>query len=154
MDETVARYKCISEKEGRGGWSANPIQGIPVDSIVDRPLCTCHYLSEVKLSKDKSKIYFVCALKNVWDNFFSDLHIDKPCDFWKLYTEDIKLKEQYEIVKERSREKWVLNIPFSMYKIHPEPCICCNKTGYLPIFRPTGILNGHFCYIFFNIQQN
>ena len=22
-----------------------------------------------------------------------------------------------------------------MYKINPEPCISCNKTGYLPIFN-------------------
>ena len=135
MDDVVAMYKWVSEKEGRVCYARNPIQSIPVDSIVDRPLCKCHYPSEVKLSKDKTKIYFVCALKNVWGDFFSYLQIDEPCDFWKLYTEDKQVKEQYKVVQSRSKEKWVLNIPSSMYKINPEPCISCNKTGYLPIFN-------------------
>jgi len=135
MDETVAMYKWASEKEGRVCTSKNPVDNIPANIIVDRPLCNCRYPSEVKLSKDKSKIYFGCSLKNVWGDFFSDLQIDIPCDFWKLYTEDKKVKEQYEVVKARSREKWVTNIPLSMYKINPEPCISCNKTGYLPIFN-------------------
>ena len=136
MDETVAMYKWASEKEGRVCASKNPIDTIPANIIVDRPLCNCRYPSEVKLSKDKSKIYFGCSLKNVWGDFFSDLQIDIPCDFWKLYTEDKKVKEQYEVlVKARSREKWIANIPFSMYKMNPEPCIFCNKTGYLPIFN-------------------
>jgi predicted GIY-YIG superfamily endonuclease len=84
MDDTVAMYKWASEKEGRTCRAKNPIETISVDSIVDRPLCKCRYPSEVKLSKDKSKIYFVCALKNVWFNY-SGLQIDAPCDFWKLY---------------------------------------------------------------------
>ena len=132
MDDTVDMYKWA---EGRTCNAKNPIERIPVNSIVDRPLCKCQCPSEVKLSKDKTKIFFVCALKNVWKDFFSDLIIDKPCDFWKLYTEDKKVKEQYEVVKTRSREHWVLNIPLSMYKIHPEPCISCKKTDYLAIFN-------------------
>jgi hypothetical protein len=135
MDETVAIYKWASEKEGRTCNTINPIDCIPADSIVDRPLCKCHCPSEVKLSKDKTKIYFECALKNVWKDFFSDLTIDTPCDFWKEYTEDKNLKGQYEIVKTRSRENWVLNIPMSKYKIQPEPCISCKKTDYLAIFN-------------------
>ena len=108
---------------------------VPADSIVDRPLCKCNCPSEVKLSNDKSKIYFVCSLKNVWGDFFEGLQIDRPCDFWQLYTEDIAVKNQYELVKTRSRESWVLNIPISIYKINPEPCISCNKTRYLTIFN-------------------
>jgi len=77
-------YKWASEKEGRMCNAKNPIDHIPVDSIVDRPLCKCRCPSEVKLSKDKSKIYFVCALNNVWFNY-SGLQMDAPCDFWKLY---------------------------------------------------------------------
>lgn len=112
-----------------------PIDYIPVNSIVDRPLCNCNYPSEVKISKDKSKIYFVCALKNVWEDFFSDLERDDHCEFWQLYTEDNIIKMQYEFVRVRSKEPWVLNVPISIYKINPEPCISCNKTGYLAIFN-------------------
>lgn len=135
LDETVAKYKWESEKEGRIFVSINPINSIPIDTIVDRPLCKCYCPSEVKLSKDRTKIYFVCALKNVWGNFCSDLQVNTPCDFWQLYTDDKEVKAQYDVVKARSRESWVLNIPLSMYKIHPESCISCSKTSYLAIFN-------------------
>ncbi len=135
LDELVAQYRWASEQEGRFCHARNPIESIATDSIVDRPLCKCHNPSEVKLSKDKSKIYFVCALKNVWGGFFSDLQVDTPCDFWQLYTGDKEIKSQYEVVKARSTENWVTNIPLTMYKIHPEPCISCNKTDYLAIFN-------------------
>ena len=64
---------------------------------------------------------------------FKLLHI--PCDFYQQYIEDKEVKSQYEIVKARSRESWVVNIPLSAYKIEPESCISCNKTGYLAIFN-------------------
>jgi predicted GIY-YIG superfamily endonuclease len=48
MDETVARYKWASEKEGRFCMCRNPIEHIPIVSIVDRPLCKCDFPSEVK----------------------------------------------------------------------------------------------------------
>jgi predicted GIY-YIG superfamily endonuclease len=133
LDDTVAKYKWASEKEGRMCHTINPIKSIPVDTIVDRPLCKCYCPSEVKLSKDKTKIYFVCALKNVWGDFCSDLQVDTPCDFWQLYTDDKEVKANYEVVKARSRESWISNIPLSMYKIYPEPCISCSKTEYLAI---------------------
>ena len=132
IDEKVAKW--ASEKKGRLCSTRNPIDSIPVDTIVDRPLCKCNYPSEVKLSKDKSKIYFVCALKNVYFDF-PQLQIDDPCDFWQPYTEDKEVKNQYEIVKARSTESWILNIKLSAYKINPEPCISCNKKEYLPIFN-------------------
>jgi predicted GIY-YIG superfamily endonuclease len=135
LDDTVAQYKLASEKEGRTFRAGNPIASRPVDTIVDRPLCKCGSPSEVKLSKDTTKIYFVCALKNVWFDNFYGLQIDPPCDFWQLYTEDAYVKTQYEVVKTRSRERWITNIPVSMYKIHPEPCISCNKTEYVAIFN-------------------
>jgi predicted GIY-YIG superfamily endonuclease len=135
LDETVARYKLASEGEGRMCFVRIPIDGIPEDTIMDRPMCKCGYLSEVKLSKDKCNIYFVCSLKNVWGDFFSDLHVGPPCDFWQLYTEDRQVKHVYETVKVRSRENWVTNIPLSRYKIQPEPCIACNKVDYLAVFN-------------------
>ena len=73
-------------------------------------------------------------MKNVWGDFCSDLLVDTPCDFWQLYTDDKEVKAQYEVVKARSRESWVSNIPLSAYKIEPEPCISCSKTNYLAIF--------------------
>jgi predicted GIY-YIG superfamily endonuclease len=96
LDDIVANYKLASEKEGRHYMCKNPIDYISIDTIVDRPLCKCYCPSEVKLSKDKTKIYFVCALKNVWDNFCSDLQVDTPCDFWQLYTEDKEIKMKYK----------------------------------------------------------
>jgi len=135
LDEIADRYKWASEKEGRKCYSRNPIEEHSADILVDRPLCKCGAPSEVKLSKDRTKIYFVCALKNVWDDFCSDLLVATPCDFWQMYTEDIGIKKQYEIVKARSTEGWILNIPLSAYKIEPEPCISCNKSGYFAIFN-------------------
>jgi predicted GIY-YIG superfamily endonuclease len=92
LDDTVAMYKWASEKEGRMCHARNPVESIPVDTIVDRPLCKCYTPSEVKLSKDKTKIYFVCALKNVWDDFCPYIKVATPCDFWQLYTDDKDVK--------------------------------------------------------------
>lgn len=135
LNEIVDSYKWASEKEGRTCSARNPIQSIPVDNILDRPLCKCYYPSEVKLSKDKSKIYFVCALKNIWGDFCSDLEVNAPCDFWQIYTEDDEVKKNYQIILVRSKESWIINIPLSKYKINPEPCVLCNKTGYLAVFN-------------------
>ncbi|NDB85987.1 MAG: hypothetical protein EB127_25295, partial [Alphaproteobacteria bacterium] len=115
----------------------NPIEYISADSIVDRPLCKCGNPSEVRLSKDKTKIYFECSLKNMIKYMIKSpfKFLQSPCNFWQLYTEDTHVKTQYEVVRARSRESWVLNIPLSAYKIEPEPCISCKKTGYLAIFN-------------------
>lgn len=135
LDDTVSKYKWASEKEGRMCNVSNPIDKIPEDSIVDRPLCKCNSPPEVKLSKDKKNIYFVCALKNVWGDFCSDLEVNTPCDFWQLFTDDMRVKLKYELVKEKSKELWISNIPLSKYKIHPEACVSCNRTDYLAIFN-------------------
>jgi predicted GIY-YIG superfamily endonuclease len=136
LDNTVAMYKWASEKEGRlCSAKKNPVETIPTDRIVDRPLCKCFNPSEVKLSKDKTKIYFVCALKNVWSDLWADLLVGTSCDFCQLYTDDNNVKAQYDVVKKRSMESWVLNVPLSKYKIEPEPCTSCGKTGYLAIFN-------------------
>lgn len=111
------------------------IRRMPKEKIVDRPLCKCGNPSEVKLSKDKSKIFFVCALNNVWPEFCSNLEVGTACNFWQSYSEDIPVKTKYESVKVLSREVWIANIPLSQYKIHPEPCISCQKTNYVAIFN-------------------
>ena len=110
LDETVANYRWASEKEGRSCHARNPIEYISVDTIVDRPLCKCRYPSEVKLSKDKTKIYFVCALKNVWGDFCSDLLVDTPCDLWQLYTDDKEVKAQYDSLKEKYEDKCLIRL--------------------------------------------
>jgi predicted GIY-YIG superfamily endonuclease len=134
LNEIVNSYKWASEKEGRSYSARNPIQSISIDSIVDRPLCKCYNPSEVKISKDKSKIYFVCALKNVWGDFCSDLEVSTPCDFWQPYTEDIYVKKQYEINTERLKEPLFLNIPKLPNKYEMEKCVMCDKLDYEPIF--------------------
>jgi hypothetical protein len=62
-----------------------PINGLLPDDIVDRPLCHCGMPCEVKLSNNKSCIYFVCALKNVWSDFYSCIEVSDPCDFYSVY---------------------------------------------------------------------
>ena len=134
------RYKDGRWYKIRGGkytqqYINNAINTLNEEDIIDRPMCHCELPSEVKLSKDKIKIYFVCALKNVWDDMKIGLHIEEPCDFFKVYDEDIYIKKQYEIIQQKIREnKWVENIPKSAYKIHPEPCILCKKEHYTPIW--------------------
>jgi predicted GIY-YIG superfamily endonuclease len=87
LDDTYETYRWASEKEGRICHVQLPISRISENKIVDRPLCKCGYPSEVKLSRDKSKIYFVCSVKNVWQGFFSNINIHQACDFWKMFEE-------------------------------------------------------------------
>lgn len=47
----------------------------------DRPLCKCGYPCEVKIKKDKTKIYFVCPIPD-WIEGFT---IPEKCNFWKEY---------------------------------------------------------------------
>lgn len=49
--------------------------------VKDRPLCACGYPCEVKLKKDKTKIYFVCPIPEWVEGF------DTPnkCNFWAEY---------------------------------------------------------------------
>lgn len=114
--------------------TANPIDKLDTTDLLDRPLCKCGYPSEIKLSKDKT-FYFICPLKNIWDDFKTYIKRDDACDFWQLYTEDIEIKVHYNITKNRSKEEWVKNIPLSLYKINPESCIWCNKINYTAIFN-------------------
>ena len=112
-----------------------PIDKMKESEIVDRPMCDCSYPCEVKLSKDKNCIYFVCALKNAWDTeSMGCLKTGEFCDFYKVYDEDIYIKKQYEINKTKT-EPWCNNIPIAIgdYNIL-EPCIKCNKKDYIPIY--------------------
>jgi hypothetical protein len=126
-------YKVRGGKYTKSCFTRDPTYCLNKEDIVDRPLCKCWYPSEVKLSKDS--INFVCARKNIWDGFSSQIPFDQPCDFWQMYTEDDHVKRNMPIILTRSKELWIQNIPLSMYKIKPEPCISCNKEGYLAIFN-------------------
>ena len=112
-----------------------PIDKMKESEIVDRPLCHCSYPCEVKLSKDKNCIYFVCALKNAWDTeSMGCLKTDEFCDFYKVYDEDIYIKKQYEI-NQTKVGAWCNNIPGALgdYNIL-KPCIKCNKEDYIPVY--------------------
>ena len=87
LDEIYYSYKWASEGEGRGFHASIPIYKLKEETIVDRPLCKCGMPSEVKINKDKTKIYFVCAMNNVWKDFYKGINVNQPCDFWKLHTE-------------------------------------------------------------------
>ena len=136
LDETLqyAKEWCSRPNRIKGGYiCSSPELRSLKEEDVDRPLCKCGYPSEVKLSIDKTTIYFVCSLKSMTKSPFKLLQV--PCDFYQQYMEDKEVKAQYEVVNVRSKESWVLNIPLSKYKIEPESCISCNKTGYLAIFN-------------------
>jgi predicted GIY-YIG superfamily endonuclease len=134
LDETVNMYKWASEQGGRTYFAPNPTDCLNKEDIVDRPLCKCWFPSEVKLSKD-SKVYFVCARKNIWDEFSSQIPFDQPCNFWQMYTEDDQVKRNMPTILTRSRESWIQNIPLSQYKMYPEPCVSCNREHYLAIIN-------------------
>lgn len=87
LDECLfsAKYMCTRPHRIPGSLHmTTPIDKMSEEDIVDRPLCHCGMPSEVKLSKDKTKIYYVCAIKNVWNDFFKDIEVDEPCNFWKI----------------------------------------------------------------------
>jgi len=124
----------------RGGkytkWlGVNPVSEMNVEDIMDRPQCHCGYPCEVKISKDKKTIYFVCALKNAWGDLdMGCLKTGSTCDYYKICDDHIFVKTQYEVIQKKMKEDWVQYVPKSAYKIHPESCIKCNRTGYVPIF--------------------
>lgn len=92
LDDTMYFAKDMCERPNRIPGTirmTTPIDKIPEQEIVDRPLCDCGMPCEVKLSKDKTKIYFVCSLKNVWSDFFKGIEVGKSCNFWKIYA-DVK----------------------------------------------------------------
>lgn len=134
MEHSVMMYKWATEKEGRGYYSRNPIDSIPVNKIVDRPLCKHGYPSEVKISKDGTKIYFVCAVKNVWDNFYNRIAVEKDCGFWQIYNEDKEVKRIFELNEKYRKEPWLDKLPRTASRMEPDPCISCNTENYRPIW--------------------
>lgn len=134
LENIVEGYKNASENEGVSFFAHNPISNIDISNIVDRPLCNHRYPCEVKISKDKKYIYFICPLKNVWDNFYDYIDVESACDFYKIYDEDIYIKKQYEINIERLKEPLFLNIPKLPNKYEMEKCVMCDKLDYEPIY--------------------
>ena len=87
LDNSMYHAKEMCERQNRipeSLFMTTPINRIPEKDIVDRPLCHCGMPSEVKLSKDRTKIYYVCAIKNVWNDFFKIINVDEPCNFWEI----------------------------------------------------------------------
>jgi predicted GIY-YIG superfamily endonuclease len=85
LDTFFDGYKWASEGNGRGFAARNPISDKKEEDIVDRPLCNCGMPCEVKLNKEKTCIYFVCALKNIWSDFNANIEVGEICSFWKPY---------------------------------------------------------------------
>ena len=120
----------------------NPFNNINEEDILDRPMCGCELPCEVKISNNGERIYFVCALKNVWDDMGLDIEVEAPCDFFKVYKDDIYIKKQYELIQNKlSEHKWVINLPISRYNRTPERCIFCKKEQYVPVFCYGNIRN-------------
>jgi putative endonuclease len=125
-------YKVRGGKYTRENCTRNPVDSINHEDIVDRPLCDHNYPSEVKISKDKKTIYFVCSLKNMWADFYNYILVESPCNFYKIYDEDVYIKKQYEINNVRLGEPFFLNIP--IVKTTQDVCVICKKTNYTPIY--------------------
>lgn len=106
-------------------WEINPTLKMKEETVVDRPCCDCGFPAEVKISKDKNFIYFVCSMKNIWGDFSPGLAYAAPCDFYKVYTDDVYVKKQYEINKNRLKEPWCENLPKEF-----DRCIKCNEIQY------------------------
>ena len=86
LDDSMYNAKELCERPNRIPGSIHmttPIDNLSKEDIVDRPMCYCEMPCEVKLSKDKTKIYYVCAIKNIWNDFFNGIDVDKPCNFLK-----------------------------------------------------------------------
>lgn len=117
--------------------SANPARIMDINDVVDRPLCKCGQPCEVKLSRDKSKIYFVCSLSNITDdwrtNFFDGLVVHNKCDFWQIYTDDKLVKERYERGLNKLGEPWFQFVPGAV-GMSMVPCVMCEKDVYHPVF--------------------
>ena len=111
---------------------ANPTLKMNKQLIIDRPNCHCLIPSEVKISRDKKTIYFVCALKNKWEDFYQDLETDEPCDFYKVYSDDAIVKTKYEVAHKKISEEWCSRIPVTKNSIYPESCILCKSINYIP----------------------
>ena len=134
------RYNDCRPWRVRGGkytrtYSYDTPEIIHQEDIIDRPTCDCELPCEVKISNDGDTIYYVCALKNVWNDMNLDIYIEEPCEFFQVYKDDIYIKKQYELIQESIyKNKWVSNLPLSTYKVNPEPCVICNKINYCPIY--------------------
>lgn len=113
----------------RHNWEKNPIENMKDEYIIDRPCCSCQYPAEVKISKDKTCIYFVCALRNAWKDFSPGLQYPKPCEFYKVYNDDVYLKKHYELTMIKLKESWCENLPFSF-----EECIKCKSIQYTMLY--------------------
>jgi len=91
LDETFYGHKWASEDPKRYYGASNPVVNFIEEHVVDRPLCHCGMPCEVKI-KDKKLLYFVCALKNVFENLRNGIQgrgiqVGTGCNFWKVFEE-------------------------------------------------------------------
>ena len=102
LDESmeIARTMCQRPNRIPGTLSLQtPVDNFIEDQVVDRPLCQCGMPCEVKI-KDKKLIYFVCALKNVFENLRNGIQsrgiqVGTGCNFWKVFEEVLYSPDKY-----------------------------------------------------------
>lgn len=107
-----------------------PIHDLNKDLLMDRPCCDCQYPAEVKISKNKKCIYFVCAMKNAWGDFAPGLDYNEQCDFFHVYNDDTYLKKQTEISLEHLKESWCNNLPTG----YDGGCIKCKEPHFSGVY--------------------
>lgn len=70
-----------------------------------RPMCECGIPCEIVKRQTKRKInfYYVCPLKNVWDEMrkeFKMIEIEKPCKYFEEYMDDVEKRVMYKLGRE------------------------------------------------------
>jgi putative endonuclease len=61
--------------------------------LKSRPYCNCGIPCEIRkwVNGNKIKLYYICSLKNIWDDLIHGLNIikRKPCNYYEEYLDDI-----------------------------------------------------------------
>jgi len=61
--------------------------------IKNIPLCKCRLPCDVDFSSKRGYFYFKCPKKNMqWEEFINNFDEQKPCNFFRVYMDDIELR--------------------------------------------------------------
>ena len=63
-----------------------------INYIRDRPLCHCSYPCEIKMKKDKTKLYFICPVPD----WVEGVSTGKKCSFYQEFESYRKILEAYQ----------------------------------------------------------
>ena len=101
------------------------------------PICKCGLPCDIKC-KDNSYLYFRCCKKNMWNDLEELFYLKKkPCDFYKEFTDDIKIRNEYKNNNDKfiniykNSINWLKNVPTHESKNclsdFPAYCICSSE---------------------------